>query len=145
MSGEDREPCSQHVFSGGRDVSGHQCYKRGVVKCGGKWYCAIHDPEAVAKRREAQTKKYRAEQARQIKFWNREKRAYDALDNKLPKALKRVAELELLVKRLGSKVTGKVWQAAVVRIDPKARCVNAVDVCNAIINERRRALKTGGD
>jgi hypothetical protein len=100
---KDVKSCSQHVFSGGRDIYGHQCYKRVTVWHAGKAYCAIHDPEAVAKRREALNKKYKAEQARQIKFWQRESAAYKALDVDLPAALKRITELELRVRQLNAK------------------------------------------
>jgi membrane-associated HD superfamily phosphohydrolase len=97
---QDKIHCSVHVFSGTRDIFGHNCCNRATVRLKGVAYCAIHAPEAVARRRDARDKKWKAEWAAQTNFLNRERAAYKALDVKLPAALKRIAELKKQVKQL---------------------------------------------
>ena len=91
----DKTKCSYHIFSGARgDIAGHPCPNRGVVEVDGKLFCRIHDPKVIAARREARSKKYKVEQAKQITALRRERAAYNALDVKSPKAKARIEELE---------------------------------------------------
>jgi len=86
--------CQFRVFSGRRDdMRGHLCGR--PVKSNGM--CAVHTPEAITKRQEATTAKWKAEVELSRKRRERESLAYDALDNKLPQALARIAELEKLL------------------------------------------------
>ena len=93
MTGKAKK-CSYWIFSGERgDMAGHPCSLRGVVTAGGKLFCHVHDPEAVAARREKRAKRYKVEQAAMIRAARRERAAYDALDVKLPAAKDRIEEL----------------------------------------------------
>ena len=49
--------CSERVFSNDRaDFGGHMCRNKASVLRDGKWYCKIHDPEYVNKKRAEQSR-----------------------------------------------------------------------------------------
>lgn len=68
----DETRCGKQVQSDGMGFHYHQCQRKGVVEHEGKWYCKQHDPKEVARRREAQTKKWNAEWAAKQARWKRE-------------------------------------------------------------------------
>ena len=50
-----RERCSENVQDGGfRSI---RCSKFAKVQVGPKWYCSVHDPNAVAERRKTKSKR----------------------------------------------------------------------------------------
>ena len=51
--------CSVRVYNG--TFTGHMCSRNAKVERDGAWYCGIHDPEYVAKKREYQQAKWEAE------------------------------------------------------------------------------------
>jgi hypothetical protein len=50
---------------------GHGCSKPGKVEVDGKWYCAIHDPEAVKRRDVAMRAKWELERKASEEKWER--------------------------------------------------------------------------
>jgi hypothetical protein len=57
--------CCKWVCSGERwDFSGHQCRRPIKVWREGKGYCATHDPDYIAKKREEDLKQWEAERKR---------------------------------------------------------------------------------
>ncbi len=62
MAGIDKQQCCKRVWSG-RGVTGYACANPAKVLINGNWYCHVHDPRAVAIRREKQNTKWAAESA----------------------------------------------------------------------------------
>ena len=80
MAIETNLRCSEHVFSGARyDFGGHSCTKPAKVTVDGKPYCAIHDPAAVAARRQEADRVWQAERVA-------ERRKRDARDEQARRA-----------------------------------------------------------
>ena len=52
------EKCSKQVFDGWRF---HPCHNNAKIKREGKWYCNMHDPVMIKKRRDKQDAKYHKE------------------------------------------------------------------------------------
>lgn len=54
------ERCSERVSGDGPwgSFHMHQCYHPGKVQVDGKWYCAVHDPAYIKKKRDAEQHKY---------------------------------------------------------------------------------------
>lgn len=52
--------CAQKMY---RDWGERSCPRKGVVEEGGKWWCWQHAPSAVAARRGASDRRYKAESA----------------------------------------------------------------------------------
>lgn len=70
MDGSNVEPkrCSKHVFTG-RDVCGHPCRYPAVVKRDGRYYCRVHDPEAVAAKIKERDARWNVEWEQKRKGW----------------------------------------------------------------------------
>lgn len=61
--------CCARVYDRWRiDVSGHQCTKPAKVETGGKWYCKVHDPEAVKRREKASYDRYQKQFENRLKY-----------------------------------------------------------------------------
>ncbi len=57
----EKPQCSKRVYTGERcDFSGHLCGRPGKVMLKGRWLCAIHTPEAEAKRKQRNEAKWAA-------------------------------------------------------------------------------------
>ena len=69
----DHKQCAERVYDPGT-VLGRPCSRRAVRHHGGKWWCAIHSPEAV----EARNEKKRARWAEDEKSWRHANALRDA-------------------------------------------------------------------
>lgn len=70
----NEQRCSTRVYSGERaDWGGHTCGRKAKVEVDGKWYCGIHNPESVAKRRKKQEAEWAEKSKRDHERWDREK------------------------------------------------------------------------
>ena len=65
----DLRRCSERVYDGSRiDFRGHMCTRPVKVEVNGKWFCSIHSPEAKAKRRLEDERRWQEKE----KAWERE-------------------------------------------------------------------------
>lgn len=68
------EKCTAKVYGRDRFASFHPypCSRKGKVQREGKWYCAIHDPEAVKTRDAERRNKWNADWKKKEEAWERE-------------------------------------------------------------------------
>lgn len=76
------ERCSKRVYSGERsDWGGHLCGRTAKQQLpDGKWVCAIHSPEATAKREAKSAERYEAIRKADHARWDRDKYDKEAGD-----------------------------------------------------------------
>lgn len=56
------ELCSKTLFGRGRAFRGTPCENRGKVLVDGRWYCTLHSPGSVAKRKAAREERWAVRQ-----------------------------------------------------------------------------------
>ena len=54
MTDDNKKHCSAKVYGAGTGFSGAYCSNRATVHIDERWYCAVHSPDGVAKRKERQ-------------------------------------------------------------------------------------------
>lgn len=91
--------CSYRIFSGARgDMMGHMCSLPAIIDAGGKSWCRVHNPEAVAKRRNALHAKWAKENALSAAQSRRKSTAMKALSFVERMASERTVNLEVATK-----------------------------------------------
>jgi hypothetical protein len=78
--------CSESVHDT-YGVGFHQCSYSGLYLVDGKWYCTIHNPAYVKKRREKQEQKWKAEWSNKQAKWDRAAKR-DKLFDKMLKTIR---------------------------------------------------------
>lgn len=65
---EPKHKCEKMVFS---DYRHCPCRNNASVEREGKWYCGIHDPEKIKKKREEQDKRWEEKYKERSEYFNR--------------------------------------------------------------------------
>ena len=92
--------CSFRIFSGERwDFGGHGCSKPAKHERDGRWFCGMHTPESIQKRREVQKAKVKANRTVQMEKYRRDDER-NARAAEWPQLKQRIAELEAEVAAL---------------------------------------------
>ena len=115
----------------------HDCSRKATVERDGKWWCWQHDPEYVAEKRRTEEEKWEADSKNRSAKWDRERRAYAALDAleaagiTNPEAVQHLAALVEPIKKLKHHLSDD-GEYCITRADGKPMWVESFSVSDQL-------------